>query len=262
LAAALVLALAGSGRLTAQDKLPEDFQKAGDAVKAHLEQIKGAYAQIIAKDEAVLKTVFPDYQFIVARYRQFPVGRIPPKGLRASNIFAVAAKDQKVEYVKDAKTLEGFFKDHQVAAKDEAVAKDSLTAWLALAQEFPQDGFYKFEVLAKDFTYEKKDTTQTITGRALVTQGGKGELGATLVYEDGKLSGATESGKIMPGPRPICQATKLLDRDPIVRKMAEADLLFMGLAARDYLMEQRAKADPELQAAIDRLWRRIQINGW
>jgi hypothetical protein len=25
------------------------------------------------------------------------------------------------------------------------------------------------------------------------------------------------------GPRPICQATKLLDRDPIVRRMAEQD---------------------------------------
>jgi hypothetical protein len=57
--------------------------------------------------------------------------------------------------------------------------------------------------------------------------------------------------------RPICQATKLLDPDPIVRKMAEQDLLIMGAAARDYLLEQRAKAGPELQAAIDRIWERM-----
>jgi hypothetical protein len=44
--------------------------------------------------------------------------------------------------------------------------------------------------------------------------------------------------------------------------MAEQDLLFMGLAARDYLMEQRERASPELRASIDRLWRLIQDGGW
>jgi len=39
--------------------------------------------------------------------------------------------------------------------------------------------------------------------------------------------------------------------------MAEQDLLIMGPAAHDYMMEQRAKATPELQAAIDRMWERI-----
>jgi hypothetical protein len=36
----------------------------------------------------------------------------------------------------------------------------------------------------------------------------------------------------------------------------------MGLAAREYLDEQRAQAGPELRRAIDRLWQRIQKNGW
>ena len=39
-------------------------------------------------------------------------------------------------------------------------------------------------------------------------------------------------------------------------------LLIMGLAAHDYMMEQRAKASPELREAIDRVWRQIQKNGW
>ena len=47
-----------------------------------------------------------------------------------------------------------------------------------------------------------------------------------------------------------------------LRRMAEADLVYMGLAARDYLMEQRASARPELREAIDRLWRRIEKEGW
>jgi hypothetical protein len=63
--------------------------------------------------------------------------------------------------------------------------------------------------------------------------------------------------ELKPGPRPICQATKLLDADPVVRRMAEQDLLVMGRAARPYLDEQRAKAAPELQKAIDRVWERI-----
>jgi hypothetical protein len=42
-----------------------------------------------------------------------------------------------------------------------------------------------------------------------------------------------------------------------VRRMAEQDLLYMGRAAREYLQEQRARATPELQRAIDRLWQRI-----
>ena len=39
--------------------------------------------------------------------------------------------------------------------------------------------------------------------------------------------------------------------------MAEQELLFMGRAAKDYLDEQRTKAGPALQKAIDRIWERI-----
>ena len=104
---------------------------------------------------------------------------------------------------------------------------------------------------------------QEATSKAVVMQGGNGELTATLTFSaDGKLTSFDDNHKIKPGPRPICQATRLLDPDPIVRKMAEQDLLYMGLAARDYLREQRAKASPELRRAIDRLWERIVEAGW
>jgi hypothetical protein len=57
----------------------------------------------------------------------------------------------------------------------------------------------------------------------------------------------------------ICQATKLLDPDPIVRRMAEQDLLVIGKPATEYLDEQRARATPALREAIDRIWPRILI---
>src|SRR6516165_6652500 len=93
--------LISSGGAFAQDPLPKEAQKAADAVKAHLETLKGAHAQLIYKDDAALEKTFPDYQFIVARYRQFPVAKILPKGLSASNVFAVARKDQELLHIKD-----------------------------------------------------------------------------------------------------------------------------------------------------------------
>ena len=97
-----------------------------------------------------------------------------------------------------------------------------------------------------------------VSGKALITAGGKGELSVTLTFEEtGKLAKVDESVKLMRGIRPICQATKLLDPDPIVRGMAEQDILVMGRDAADYLAEQRKKATLDIQQAIDRIWRSI-----
>ena len=89
-----------------------------------------------------------------------------------------------------------------------------------------------------------------------------GELNASLTFDlAGVLTKVSESAQIHPGIRPKCQATKLLDSDPIVRRMAEEAILVMGKSARVYLDEQRAKAGPELQHAIDAIWRRIVAEG-
>ena len=76
-------------------------------------------------------------------------------------------------------------------------------------------------------------------------------------HADGKLLQVSQTAKIKEGPRPICQATKLLDADPLVRRICERDLLFMGRPALDYLREQRDLAGPELRRAIDRVIARI-----
>jgi len=121
-----------------------------------------------------------------------------------------------------------------------------------------QDGFYKFDVSKEVSMSGKNGQVLSVEGRAVVTQGGRGDIKATMTFGNGgKVDKVAEVRKVIQGPRPICQATKLLDPDPIVRRMAERDLLFMGLPARDYLMEQRATAGPELRRAIDSLWQRI-----
>lgn len=96
------------------------------------------------------------------------------------------------------------------------------------------------------------------TARAVVMAGGNGELAVSMLFDQaGQLQKLAANVKLRPGPRPICQATKLLDADPIVRRMAEQDLLIMGSAARPYLEEQRTKAAPDLRRAIDRIWEMI-----
>jgi hypothetical protein len=252
-----------AGPAPAQQKeqdLPERAKKAVAAVKADMEKRKAVGPLIVWKEEKALAKMFPDYEFVAVRFRQYPIPQPQPEGLGlgAANVFAV--KGDKIEYLKDTKALEQFFKDHQPKVKGEDEARQGLSAWLALSQEYHQDGFYRFDILAKEFAVE--GSGQTVRGRAVVMQGGNGELAVTLKFQDGKLAKVDESAKIQAGVRPICQATKLLDPDPTVRKMAEQGLLIMGRAAGAYLMDQRSQARPELRDAIDRIWRLIQERGY
>jgi len=231
-----------------------------DLVRKHIDSLpngKGA-GEVTLQSAAAVRKVLSDHQMVIVRFRVFPVARIMPEGLRASNIFAVD-KNGKFEHLKDVKTMEKFFRAHAFSVKEDADAKSILAAWLTLTPEFHQDGMFKFDVLEKEFSA----TANSASGRAIVMQGGNGELKAHLQYDkDGRLAKVEEKAAIRPGPRPICQATKLLDADPIVRRMAEQDLLIMGVSARGYLMEQRERATPALRDAIDRLWRQIEKNGW
>ncbi|MFO0967299.1 MAG: hypothetical protein U0793_17205 [Gemmataceae bacterium] len=240
---------------------PPRVEKAMKAVKEHLSKLGGPEGALLWNEAGALAQTFPEHVFIIARYRIYPVARVLPKGLHPSNIFAVT-KDDKVQLVPDIKELEKFFAANGKDFVSEPKVRDGLAAWLHLTQEFHQDGFFKFEVLEKDIAVEKTGEDLTARGRALVVGGGNGEIAATGTFRAGRFVKMEEKTKIIPGPRPICQATKLLDADPIVRKMAEADLIYMGLAAREYLMEQRGKAGPELRAAIDGVWGRIVKNGW
>src|SRR5262249_48859471 len=156
---------------------------------------------------------FPDHEFFAVRFRIYPVARVLPEGMKPSNIFAVS-KAGKVQHLKDEKTLEGFFRTDGPAAKSNDDASALVQSWLSLSPEFLQDGFYKFEV-SKEVTFQRDDQTKAPTGgngRALVIAGGKGEINAALKFgQDGKVTTAHDTTKVQPGPRPICQATKLLD---------------------------------------------------
>ncbi len=256
--AALLIGAAVRADAGQKQDLSEEARKAQAQLKEHLGKLAmgGQFVAITAPD---LAKNFPEYQFVALRFRIYPVARELPKGMKPSNLFAVP-RQGKPEHLKDAAALQAFFRSHAPAVKDkgEATASQLVRSWLALSQEFVQDGFYKFEVSKETPMAGKNGQVLSVEGRAVVTGGGRGDIKATMSFSnDGKVEKVAEERKIVPGPRPICQATKLLDPDEIVRRMAERDLLFMGRAAHDYLMEQRATASPELRQAIDRLWQRI-----
>ena len=197
----------------------------------------------------------PAFAFYTVRYRQFPIARQTPPGLKESNVFAVDAKG-KVQVLTTLAQLEKFLKASLRPADSKAKLGDAARLAVRLGQEFHQDGFYRFE--------PEDDSTKVVPGKsatakAVVTRGGNGTYAVDLKFDAaGKLTSLEEKAAIRSGPRPICQATKLLDKDPIVRGMAEQALLGMGRGAEAYLDEQRAKASPELKKAIDAMRAKIR----
>jgi hypothetical protein len=245
----VVLGLFLAGTVFAAD------DKAQKLVEEYLAKLKAPNPAVKPITDDAVTGSLPDVSCFAVMFRQYPVAIAPPEPLRSSNVLAV--KDGKVEPITDTAALEKFLKANLKPVKDEAGAKAAAVAWLRLALELQQDGFFGFS--APDVSAEKD---KTATGKVKVEKGGMGEITAALTFEDGKLAKVEAKSSVKAGVRPICQATKLLDADPIVRKMAEKDILVMGQACKDYLDEQRAKASPELRKEIDRVWRRILDEGW
>jgi hypothetical protein len=236
-----------------------------DALTKKLAEYKGAErGQIISVQDESLSHEFPGYSFYALRFRKYPVARLPPEPLKINNLFIVKP-DGSVEHIVEPDTLKKFFRTALVPVTTQPRARDAAKAWLQLAQEFYQDGFFHFSIPEDSIRVTAMDNGGLeVFGKAIVNQqgGNAGEIAASLTFDPaGLLTNVSESVQIRRGMRPICQATKLLDPDPIVRDMAEQDILVMGKAAKGYLDEQRAKASPELQQAIDTIWQRIIAEG-
>jgi hypothetical protein len=260
LAAAVALASAlAAPQPDPKKATPEDIDKAAAAVKAYLANVKGDYGVVThIKDDAVEKAL-PGKIFFAVLFRQYPVGRPAPQGLSASNVFVVDGQG-KATPLPNAAALQKYLKESVAPVKDDAAAKDAAHACARLGQELVQDGFYKFQIMDDAIKVEPgKGGGRTAAAKTVVMQGGNGEIGLVAKFDDaGKLTDLEESVKVRPGPRPICQATLLLNADPLVRRICEQDLLVMGTAALPYLAEQRAKASLELQKEIDRVVKRIE----
>jgi hypothetical protein len=240
----------------------EEIQKGQKHVDAYLADVKGQAGQVKPIDDEAVRQALPGCLCYAVLFKQYSVGRLPPAPLKVANVLVV--KDDKVTAVTDAKELEKFCKTNLAPVKTEAAAREAIQAWLRLSEDLHQDGFFEFTVPEKSLKVTPEKFGLKAGGKAVVEPkgGNKGEINATLAFDaDGKLTGADEEAKVVAGIRPKCQATKLLDPDPVVRAMAEQDILVMGRMGKSYLDEQRAKASPEVQKIIDRLWQRIVEEG-
>ena len=156
--------------------------------------------------------------------------------------------------------MKTFFSEKLCPVPSEDAANDAGQTWLRFSDELKQDLFFEYSPPAVD--YMSTADGATVTGQAVVTDGGQGQIDMTMNFDlTGTFVDVQESSTVRPGVRPICQATKLLDRDPIVRRMAEQDILVMGRMAKPYLDLIRAKSRPKLKQAIDRVWQRIVDEG-
>lgn len=217
-----------------------------------------ARGELAPLSDTLLAKTFPKAKFYTLRFRQWPVAFEVPKGLKPGNVCVLV--DDKVTLISDAKGLEKFAAA-TLKATDTDDQRQAAAAWLRLSQELHQDGFFKFKDI--DIKAIKVDGRR-VSGKTEVEPAGgnSGQISGTLTFsDDGTIKSADCKAQLREGVRPICQATKLLDADAIVRRMAERDILIIGRGALPYLLEQRAKASDELQSAIDGLWEQILADG-
>ncbi len=210
-------------------------------------------------DDFVGRT-FPDFSFFGVIFRQYPVAVQCPQTpeLKCANLFFV--RNSQVDFVSNLEDLKFFFASNLEPAPSQDMVTDLANSWLRFSEELRQDLFYTFS--PADISYTARADLTLLRAHASVSAGGNGNIDVVMTFgAAGSLVEILEKSFLRPGIRPICQATKLLDPDPIVRRMAEQDLLVMGRAAKPYLDQVRATATPRLKQAIDHIWQRILNEG-
>jgi hypothetical protein len=242
--------------------IPVDFAQGASnlppALTAWLGKIKDSdRGEVELISDGALEAFLPGFKFYSVHFPQYPVAVFPPQPLLISNVLAVSRDGEVTQMISDNELMKFVKKnEHPGAATPQQIA----VAWFMLSTPLLQDGYFSFSSLQNIVV--SNGNPLTVAGSANVTGGGNGTVSVEIeLDEKGSLSKATVTPDIRAGIRPICQATKLLDNDPVVRKMAEQDLLVMGKAAKPYLDQRRALASPELQKAIDRIWQRIVAEG-
>jgi hypothetical protein len=237
----------------------EVLLKAQAVVADKLKEWKGEGGRVQGLDEPYLRDLFPNYRFVAVHYPIWPVARATPAPLKHQNLFAVT-KDGVVTHLTATNGLEQFFKANLGSTDPPKVVR----SWLRLSTELIQDGFFKFKILddIKDTSAASSFSNYVGTAEVVPEMGNKGYLKVAIRFDRvNKLTRVEEENKVVRGIRPRCQARLLLHADPVVRAIAEQDLLVLGQSSREYLEDQRRLASPELRLAIDRVWRQIIAEG-
>lgn len=210
-----------------------------------------------------MEKTFPGKLFYLVRFPQWPISYDVPPPLANNNVF-VFSKTQEMQLITTSQQLEKFFAAQLHGIKDARGARGSMKTWLCISEELANDGMFKFNISDSSILVKASSSGLIVSGKAVVDPvgGNSGDITATIAFNcSGNVQDIKEIVSLQEGIRPICQSTKLLDADPLVRRMAQQDLLVMGNAALWYLENQRKTASPKLQEAIDEISERILLNG-
>src|SRR5262249_1921525 len=103
---ATVTVLSMTAATSAADKPnADDLKKAEKMVQDRLAELKGTNAKVEPLSEEFLQRALPGQIIFFALFRQYPIAKRPPEGLKAQNLFFVSA-DGKLTIVNEVKGLE------------------------------------------------------------------------------------------------------------------------------------------------------------
>lgn len=142
------------------------------------------------------------HSVFTVRFRGYPIK--PPKPFRINNL-VVVDPDGNVEHFPDEISLKKFFvRSLKPITRDED-AKVALRTWLKLADPLYQDGYYTLKFDKASVRISTKDKKREVSGKAIVTKGGQGQISATLVFDaSGTVSEILTRAELVPaGDRPV-----------------------------------------------------------
>ncbi len=243
------------------------FDQHNDAVKKAIANSLGDFAsnaevQVVKANKEPILLDGKSVHF--THFREFPMQLVPPKPFTSRNISMVSTSGG-IETFHDRKSF------HKTYIKSSPKLTEKLipsfaSSFLVASSMFSQDGFFEFIDDPKLQSVQVLDDVIITTNTRPVVEksGDKGELKLKMTFVATETAGQyvlsqiEEKETIQPGIRPVCQCTLLLDKNPIVRRMAERDLLVMGRSAFPYMKMQLDLASPELKKEIERVWKRIE----
>jgi hypothetical protein len=199
----VVLAQPAAARAAAPPGDSDSEEPSRTALNAYLAQIPGAESgRVSAITENPVAEVLPSYHFYAVHFRGYPIKA--PSPLRDNNLFLVSP-DGQVKRLADVQALESLFRSALPPVKDDPHAKTAVQAWLRLVQEMYQDGYVQFAIPLESLAVTSDSGKRTASGKARVTQGGKGEITSTLTFNaEGKLSQQKTTADVRPaGERPV-----------------------------------------------------------
>ncbi len=206
-----------------------------------------------------LSALLPKSSFFSLWFPQYPVAVEPSAPLKPTNVFVVTGEE--VAHLRSAADIGKHLQDCLGPVRDEATVRQAAVALLILFQELKQDGFFEFA--RPKITLESNGEGMNALGEVEVVEkrGDKGRLTVRISCADGRIDTVKLNGQLSPGIRPRCQATRLLDPDPVIREIMRRDLIVMGSRAEHYLVAQWRKAGPRLKKELEKIWRQIVAEG-